>query len=181
MSHDMTRAEQSDLLRLVRQRERVAKTAAAQRSTELLAEFERQVATRYSFDQSHVWKAAMHAANAFVAEAAAKVAAECERLGIPPDLAPTISCYWHSGGPRVHKDRIAELRRLARAEIEAAEVKARQEIERRSLAVATQLVAGRLSDEAREYLAQMPSVDTLMPPVEIERVERLLLSRAEQR
>ena len=55
---EMTKGERNDLAKLVRQNERLAKTAATQRSAELLADFERQLGTIYSFDDDEVWKAA---------------------------------------------------------------------------------------------------------------------------
>ena len=54
----LTRAEREDLLRLARMRERVAKSGLAQRSAQLLAEFEQQMASEYSYDQDTVWNAA---------------------------------------------------------------------------------------------------------------------------
>ena len=44
----LTRAERDELLRLAKMRERVAKTGLAQRSAQLLAEFEQQMASEYS-------------------------------------------------------------------------------------------------------------------------------------
>jgi hypothetical protein len=52
------------LQQLLRQRERVLKAAAKQRSTELLADFENQLGQIYSFDQDAVWKQAQTAAEA---------------------------------------------------------------------------------------------------------------------
>jgi hypothetical protein len=44
----MSKAEREDLQRLIRQREKVQKSAAKQRSTELLADFQNQIAAQYS-------------------------------------------------------------------------------------------------------------------------------------
>ena len=65
----MTKSEREDLARLIRNRERVMKSAASQRSAELLAEFEQQMASIYHYDQDAVWKAA-HDAAALAVEAA---------------------------------------------------------------------------------------------------------------
>jgi hypothetical protein len=51
----MTKHERDDLHRLIRQREKVLKSAAKQRSAEVLADFENQVGQEYSFDQDAVW------------------------------------------------------------------------------------------------------------------------------
>ena len=58
----MTKSERDDLVRLVKQRERVAKTAAKQRSTAMLAEFEQKIAAVHDFNKDEVWKAAVEAA-----------------------------------------------------------------------------------------------------------------------
>jgi hypothetical protein len=45
----MSKSEREDLQRLVRHREKVLKTAASQRSAELIADFEQQLASIYSY------------------------------------------------------------------------------------------------------------------------------------
>ena len=54
----MTARERSELQTLMRQREKVLKAAAKQRSADLLADFENQLGTQWSFDQDEVWRAA---------------------------------------------------------------------------------------------------------------------------
>jgi hypothetical protein len=46
----MTKYERDDLHRLIRQREKVLKSAAKQRSAEVLADFENQMGQEYRFD-----------------------------------------------------------------------------------------------------------------------------------
>ena len=58
----MTKSEREDLAKLIRNREKVMKSAARERSAELLAEFEQQMASVYSYDQDEVWKSATEAA-----------------------------------------------------------------------------------------------------------------------
>jgi hypothetical protein len=62
----MSKGEREDLQRLVRQREKVLKSAAKQRSIELLADFENQMGSEYSFDQDEVWDKAEQAAEVVV-------------------------------------------------------------------------------------------------------------------
>src|SRR6516165_11349366 len=73
----MSKSEREDLARLIRNREKVLKTAAGQRSAELRATFEQQMASVYSYDQDTTWKAATETANAAVAEAREIIAARC--------------------------------------------------------------------------------------------------------
>ena len=62
----MTKSEREDLAKLIRDRERVMTAAAKQRSAELLAEFEQQMASEYRFDEEETWKQATIAAHAAV-------------------------------------------------------------------------------------------------------------------
>ena len=84
----MTKGEREDLQRLIRQREKVQKSAAKQRSTEMLADFESQIAAEYPFDDDAVWAAAAKAAEAEVEKAQERVAIRCQELGIPKQFAP---------------------------------------------------------------------------------------------
>src|SRR6516162_9477560 len=67
----IAKGEREDLQRLVRQREKVLKSAAKQRSADLLADFENQMGQEYSFDQDEVWAAAQQAAETEVRKAQA--------------------------------------------------------------------------------------------------------------
>ena len=53
----MTKAERDDLIRLIKQRERVAKTAAEQRSSAMLVEFEQGISAAHEFATNEVWSA----------------------------------------------------------------------------------------------------------------------------
>ena len=76
----MNKGEREDLQRLVRQREKVLKSAAKLRSTEILAEFENHMASEYAFDDDAIWAEAAKAANVEVEKAQKRVAARC-RVG----------------------------------------------------------------------------------------------------
>ena len=79
MSATMTRSERTDLATLVRQRERLLKTLAAQRSAELMADVEAQLARIYHFDEDDTWAAAEEAAEEAMKEAQTEIA---ERSGM---------------------------------------------------------------------------------------------------
>ena len=86
----MTKSEREDLAKLIRNREKVMKSAARERSAELLAEFEQQMASVYSYDQDEVWKSATEAAAAAVAVAQQAIAERCSEMGIPARFAPNV-------------------------------------------------------------------------------------------
>jgi hypothetical protein len=178
MIKPMTKGERDDLLRLVRQRERVLKSAAEQRGNELMVEFERNVTAIHSYDKDEVWNAAMEAAKAAVEEAKRLVAERCEALGIPEEFAPEMHLGWYGRGSGAVRDRQNELRRLAKAEVVAITQRARVEIERMSVSAQTEIIANGLQSEvAQAFLANLPTVEKLMPMIDMASVEKKMLER----
>jgi hypothetical protein len=160
----MTRDERENLQRLVRQRERVLKSTAKQRTAELIADFENQLGQHYSFDQDEVWAQATKAAEAAVAKAQAQIHARCRALGIPDRFAPGLEISWHYRGENATASRRAELRHMAQTQIEAIEAKAIAQIEMSCLDAQTALaVAGVTSDAARQFIEGLPKIEALMP------------------
>jgi len=163
----MTRREREDLAKLVRRREQVAKSAAVQRSAELLADFEQQIASIYSYDDDATWRTLHEAAQHAVNEADAQVAERCRELGIPARFRPGLNVNWYGRGENATSGRRAELRKTATTRIAALEKQARTEIERQSVEIQTQLVAGGLeSSAARAFLESMPTPEALMPTLD---------------
>ncbi|HEV7417900.1 MAG TPA: hypothetical protein VGN98_17230 [Tianweitania sediminis] len=172
----MTRADRETLIKIARQRERVAKTEAKERAARLLADFERQLDTRYSYDQNEIWEKAAEIAIGSVENANKEIAAECERMGIPSQFAPKLSLGWNDRGRNGSKQERLEMRRVAAREVEAIEQAARSAIERKSVETQERIMVGGLtSDHARLFLEAMPTVETLMPALTIERVKTLLI------
>jgi len=161
----MMKSEREDLQRLIRQREKVLKSKARERSAELLADFENQMGQEYAFDQDEIWKQATKAAEREVKKAEARVAARCGELGIPKQFAPSLHLSWHARGyENVLDKRRAELRRMAQTRAEAIERKAIVQIEAFCLDAQTQLArAGITSDAAQAFIEQLPSIEKLMP------------------
>jgi hypothetical protein len=174
----MTKSEREDLGKLIRNRERVMKATAAQRSAELLAEFEQQMASVYSYDQDEVWKAASEAAAAAVDVAQQTVAARCGELGIPARFAPSVHFVWAGRGENAVKDRRAELRAVAKTRIAAIEKAACTKIEMLCLDAQSQILAHGLSSSAAiEFFDALPKVEVLMPPLEMTSIEQMLQAR----
>ena len=171
----MTSAERSDLRSLIRQRARLMKTQATQRSLELMAEFEVQLQTHFSFDQDEIWEAAYDEAEKAAQEASALIAQRCREMGIPEKFAPSLSFGWRGYGQNATKEARVDLRREAKARIVAMEAAAKTEIERISLESQTKLIADGLTSEgAQAFLEQMPSTESLMPVLELHRIQGLL-------
>jgi hypothetical protein len=175
----MTKSEREDLARLIRNREKVMKAAAVQRSAELLAEFEQQMASIYSYDQDEVWKAATEAAAAAVAVAQQTIAARCGELGIPARFAPYVEFSWRGRGENAIGDRRAELRRVAKTRVDAIEKAACTKIEMLCLDAQSQILAhGLTSASAIEFFDGLPKVEVLMPPLEMASIEQMVQARS---
>ena len=165
MSSAMSRAEREDLQRLVRQREKVQISAAKQRSADLLADFESQIAAEYAFDDDAVWAQAAREVEPEVAKGQARIEARCRELGIPRQFAPGLEVNWrHRGYQNSVATRLEELRRVAKAQIEALERQAVVKIQLASVEAQAELaLAGLTSGAAREFVAKLPTVESLMP------------------
>jgi hypothetical protein len=172
MTNDgMTRREREDLARLARRREQLAKADARQRAAELVADVERQLAEIYPENDPR-WSDVSAAARAAIAEADRAIAARCFELGIPARFRPSLNVNWYGRGENASAARRAELRKVATTRIAALEAQARAAIERGSVEVQTQLLAGGLeTDAARAFLAAMPTADALMPPLRLTELE----------
>jgi hypothetical protein len=165
MTAQMSKSEREDLQRLVRQREKVLKSAAKQRSVELIADFENQMGQEYSFDQDEVWEQAQGIVRAEIKKANALIASRCRQLGIPQRFAPSIGSYWIDRGfDNMVEPRRKELRRMAQTQIEAIEQKAIVEIELSCLKAQEQIaLAGLTTEVAKLFVERLPSIETLMP------------------
>lgn len=173
--NQMTKAEREALAKLIRQRERLAKTAAAERSAALLADFEQQADREYRWNEDDVWKAAVLAAKEEIAKAQVKIADRCRELGIPQPFAPTLSVAWHQQRAAAGGER-AKMRQVAKRRIEQIEATARTAIERASVAAQEALLTGGLTTEAARLFAEsLPSVEELMPSLQMADLQKALI------
>jgi hypothetical protein len=171
MNAGMMKGERAELQQLLRQRERVLKAAAKQRSTELLADFENQLGQIYHFDQDAVWKQAQSAAEAETEKANARIAVQCAKLGIPAQFAPELNVHWYSRGENATKDRRVELRKMAQTRIAAIEQAAIVQIGLATVEAQTAIAAnGMTSEAARLFFEKLPPVEALMPQLTYEEV-----------
>jgi hypothetical protein len=175
----MTKGEREDLIRLVKQREKVAKTAAEQRSAAMLAEFEQQISAVHTFNSNEVWKAAVECAQEAANEASKKIMAEADKLGIPREFQPKLQFHWARRGENEYNDRRVELRRLAKAEIDALEKVARVQIESQSVQAQTEVIANGLNSEAAiAFLNRLPAIENMMPALDVTQIQAKLADRA---
>jgi hypothetical protein len=176
----MSRAEQDNLLRLGRLNVTGAKASAKARTAELIADFEMRLAADYAFDQREVWAKLTAQANAAVKELDAKLAEDCRKLGIPPNMRPSLHLSWHGRGENASKDRRTELRRVALSRAVGLERAAVEAIEAGGRKFATAVLTASLnSAEARELLTALPTAESLMPALDYQSIGRSLLAGPE--
>jgi hypothetical protein len=175
----MTKAERDDLIRLIKQRERVAKTAAEQRSAAMLVDFEQQISKLHDWNKDEIWKAAVEAVKEAAQKASTEIAERADALGIPSEFQPSLSFQWLRRGETEYQTRREELRRVAKAEIGALEKVAFVQIERESVRAQTEVIANGLNSVAAiEFLNSLPSIESMMPALDVADIQAKLAERA---
>lgn len=163
----MSRRDREELAKLVRRRERVAKSDARERAAQIRADAEEQLATIFRADDVR-WAEAVKVAQSAVEDANAVIDRHCDEAGIPQDFRPRLRFGWSDRGSNRDVARRAELRRVMETRVAALEKQAFTEIERRSLDIQTALMAGGLDSEAaRTFLESMPTTEALMPGLSV--------------
>jgi hypothetical protein len=172
----MTKYEREALQKISRQRERVAKTETGTVAAARKADFEQQLAREYTFDEDAVWRQATELAKTAWRQAAEEIAARCQELGIPREIAPSLSGpSWYRRGQNALRERRAELTRVAHSRIDQMQKEAKLKIEKDSLEIQTRVLAGGLeSAEAKAFLEAMPSAEQLVPAITVAEVQRAI-------
>jgi hypothetical protein len=142
----------------------------------LPADFEAQLAAEYAWDDDEIWAEAHQIADDAIADGNARVAERCRELGIPPRFAPSLEYHWFRRGQNASKQRREELRKVARTRLDAMTKGAQLQIDRAALDVQTYLVSeGLETDAARRFLESgLSTVESLMPPLAVPEIEKLL-------
>lgn len=178
----LSRNETHDLGMIIKDRGKVLKAYAEEQAAACLADFEKKLATVYSFDQDEVWKAATAAAEKVVRESQDKVAKRCRELGIPKTFAPQIGMTWQGRGENALASRRTELRRVATTSIAAMTKAAITKIEKQSLELRTQVVAmGLFSADAKVFLESLAPVEEAMRALDFAEMEQKLEREQQQR
>lgn len=171
----LSRTETHDLGMIIKDRTKVLKAHAEDQAAACLADFEKNLAATYSWDQDEIWRAAAEEAQQVAADCQKRVAERCETLGIPKTFAPAIGVTWQSRGENAVAARRNELRRVAKTSIDAMKKAAITKIEKQSLDLRTQVVAmALLSPEARMFLESLAPVEEAMRALDFAAVEQKL-------
>ena len=172
----MSKGERTDIFRVVRAQERLAKTEVKEQATALKAEFEQQLDTTYSFNSDEVWSQVDKIVEEAVGLAETMVKKRSAELGIPKQFAPSIGRYWSAGGRQLIDKEHAKMRRVAHTRIDAMAAEAHTKIERWSVETQTKLVASGLTSEAAQtFLEAMPKPGSMMVLLTVDDARQLLI------
>ncbi len=177
MSEKMTSAERTALLKLVARNARVAAADLDALAAERYAEWERQATAEWDAKQVGI-EELMSTLNAElapkVAELQERLTAWCDENGIAEAFRPKVTggvglAYAHAHHDR---DRRADLRREAKAIIDAGKKRAKTEIERERAAIETKILSTAIeSGQGAALLEQLPTAERLLPPISLAEVE----------
>jgi hypothetical protein len=171
----MTKSERTELTQLIRKREKVLRSKLDERAAILMAQFEEQLRTTYPYHTDEVWNEVYQYAEKAVEEAKKKVIERNAELGIPADFAPSIHIGWFNAGKQASEKNWASLRRTAQVQVDAMVATARTKIEQLSYEAQAEIVAsGIQSEAAKAFFERLPSFESLMPPLQIDDVRKLL-------
>jgi hypothetical protein len=168
----MSTAERLELSKVVRLRAKVAKNDVMASIAQQLANVEKQLAARYSGNEVK-WAELKKDAEKTVMRADAELAKRCREMGIPESFRPELRVNWYSRGENADKERRTELRNVAESELEARAQRAKCAIERAEAELLTQITADGLTTKAaRTFLEALPTVDQLMPNLQLSDLEK---------
>jgi hypothetical protein len=169
----MLKTEREALLKVNRQRARLAKQAVDALTAERKYKFLEQLAREYSWDEDKVWKEAYEECKAVVADARKKIADRNEAKGIPRWAAPSVSLGWWGQGQNAVREFCAKMIRLHNAKTDEQSKKSKLHIDQVALGIEEKLLTGGLeTDAAKAFLESMPTPETLMPAITVAEVKR---------
>jgi hypothetical protein len=161
----MTKAERSELQRVVRLQARTARARVDALKAARLEELEAELSALYPPEDPR-WAEVTAAAEVAVRAADAAVAAACRDAGVREEFRPSLALRWFDRGSNADAKRRAELRKAGAAAVERSAREARAAIQEWETAAATDLVArGLTTTAAAAWLDALPLADALVPPV----------------
>jgi len=172
----MTKSELENLLRAIKLNAKAAKTSVVNLGAQLKAEFEVQLNTKYPPDGDPVWEEEYKALLVEWKKRQDRINKRSAERGIPQRFRPGIEKpLWSYGGQQCFDKLRPELRRLAHAQIDAM-VKSRLEgLEAQSAQVQLSILShGFVTEEAKRFFAELPTIPSLILPIKIEEITGLL-------
>jgi len=167
----MTSGDREKLIRIIRQRARLAKSALAEREQILLNEALEMLTAEYRLHEE-VHGEYIRAAQEAVAKLNEQLKHQAELLGYNPGNLPLASLssagYYDWRGDPQHKGAKERAMELARSRLKALRAAGIKGIEEQALAAEETLIVGGLeSDDAKALVDSLPNAEALMPPLSL--------------
>ena len=178
----MTKSEIDVVSRALRVNVRVAHTQITALGPKLKAEFELQLSTSYPATGDPVWNDALNQVYQSYTLQQARVNARSEELGIPERFRPQIrepgwASSWRSSCFD-YKEYRAEMCKLANAQIDDMLKSRRAQLELESANIQYEIAShGCITDTAKEFLAKLPAIEAMIPPLQVSEVAALIEGR----
>lgn len=171
----LTNREVELIIRALKANVKTAKQCSATIKAKLREEFELQLNTLYPIQNDPVFSEQFAILQACWEKCQQAVTDRCAQRNIPDRFRPRLEIGWEVGRLQLFKDLRAQMRKLAWAQIDANVQETLEAIERQSSNMQLQIIgAGNLTDAAREFMAKLPSIEQLMPPVKATEVYAIL-------
>jgi DNA primase len=168
----MSANERTELAKLLRARGRVVRNQIDAQKAVQLAKVEQQLAAK-SDKYDDAWKELAVEVDEKIKQLDKQIVASCHDRGIPQQFRPQACLSWYGRGENASKERRAELRRMAQTTIEARAKTAKVQVDQKEAEVLGQIVlAGLTSEEAKRFITTMPTIEALMPQIELSELER---------
>jgi hypothetical protein len=172
-SEKLTKHDLEKLLQLDRNEAKALKNATDARRVQVIAKGEADLARRYRFDHKPEWAEAYGAAQEIISKLNEKIREDLEAAGIPVEFAPSAGIDWSSRGENAIAQRRAELRRVLVTEALAQQKAACVAIDLYSVKCQRELLScGVESQMAQQILASRPTLEALMPALNLEDLEK---------
>ncbi|MEY2539320.1 MAG: hypothetical protein QOG67_3060 [Verrucomicrobiota bacterium] len=175
MNEKMTKHDLDKLLQLDKNEVKALKHATEARRAQVVAQGEADIARLYKTDHKPEWAQLYKEASAIVQKLNARIRDDLEAEGKSVQFAPSADLHWSSRGENAESVRRAELRKVLVTESKAQQEAACVAIDLYSVRAQRELLTcGLETDIAREILAARPTLENLMPSLQLSDLEKKL-------
>jgi hypothetical protein len=172
----MSKIEKEDLLRLNKNIIKARETAADEREKTIIADVKAQIAAKFSWTDDPIFEDAFRKADTAAKEQQHRVSIRCKELGIAEKLAPRLlGPIWCERWESMLKERRKELLEVGISKAKAIAASIKTEAKKDSVNFEIKVLSNTISSEAaRNILDSLPSIETLMPKLDVSELETLL-------
>jgi hypothetical protein len=174
-SGKMSRYELEKLLKLSEREAKALKLATEARKAQVIAEGEAMIASTYSPRYKPAWEPLFLEAKEIADRLNAMIIEDLKEEGVPVGCCPRLNVAWKNRGEKDFAERRTELKAVLKSEAAAQQKTAITQIELWLIKSQKELLPyGMESEDAKRLLLERPSLETLMPSLQLESIEKKL-------